>query len=195
MGREARATVEVDGAHVPVSLHLDGRALELRGGLRRRIAREEVRAVVADGGRLTVRTPDGDVVLDLGAQAAAWATALMTPPPSLADKLGLSGGPVVLVLGQAPPEVAAVLGTTTSDAAGAALVVATVRSAAELDALPATLAGRGGRLPVWVVHGKGRSPAPGADAVRTRMRAAGYRDTKVSAVSDEWSATRHHPRA
>jgi len=45
-----------------------------------------------------------------------------------------------------------------------------------------------------VVHGKGARSAFGETAVRRIMREAGYKDTKVSAVSDTLSATRYSRR-
>ncbi len=183
--------MSVDGTRVPVTLHLDSRALEVRGGVRRNIPRTEIAEAVADGTTLTVSTPGEHLVVDLGAPAAPWAKALLTAPPTLAEKLGLGGGGLAFVVGDAPPEIVAALGGTTTDIASAVVVVATVRTAIELDGLPGLLAALGLAVPVWVVHGKGRVAAPGEGPVRATMRAAGYRDTKVSAVSDEWSTTRY----
>ena len=45
--------------------------------------------------------------------------------------------------------------------------------------------------PIWIVHGKGPRAPFGEGPVRRLMREAGYRDTKVSAVSDDLSATRY----
>lgn len=193
MGREARATVELDGTWTTVSLHLDGQALDLRGGVRRRVRRDDIRAATLDGSIVRVSTSDGDLLLDLGTDAAAWAKALMTAPPSLAAKLGVRAGMTVALVGEPPGPVRDAVGPSAagSDAplTAADLVVATVPSDEVLAGLVEALDDV--TCPVWVVHGKGASAAPGAGSVREVMRAAGYRDTKVTAVSDEWSATRY----
>jgi hypothetical protein len=74
------------------------------------------------------------------------------------------------------------------------VVVVVVHSDAELESLPVWFRECGIASHVWVVHGKGRtSSAPGDNAVRAVLRGAGWRDTKVSAVADDWSATRYSP--
>ncbi len=152
--------------------------------------------VEADGGVLSFDADGVAFRFELGAAASAWANALATEPPSLAEKLGAANGESVAVRGEVPvPELEVAL----SDAARvppweADLVLVTVRTDLELGALPTWLRECGASSPVWIVHGKGRaSTAPGDAAVRTVMRAAGYRDTKVSAVADTWSATRYSP--
>lgn len=45
--------------------------------------------------------------------------------------------------------------------------------------------------PIWIVYEKGAKAAFGESAVRSLMRHAGYRDNKVSAISDALSATRY----
>lgn len=192
MGREAAAQAMVDGARFAVRLHLDGAALDVRGGVRRHIPREQISSVVVDGGHVVVATAEGDVVLDLGDEAAAWARALTTPPPSLTDKLGVRPGTAVWLVGDAPAEIVGAVGSCArASADGAALVVVTVASIDDLGRLPSLLDEHDVRVPVWVVHGKGSAAAPGAGAVREVLRAAGYRDTKVTAVSDSASATRY----
>ena len=67
---EARATVELDGTWTTVSLHLDGQALDLRGGVRRRVRRDDIRAATLDGSIVRVSTSDGDLLLDRREQIA-----------------------------------------------------------------------------------------------------------------------------
>ncbi len=45
--------------------------------------------------------------------------------------------------------------------------------------------------PIWLVYSKGAKAAFGERAVREGMRSAGYKDTKVTAVSDTLNATRY----
>lgn len=88
MGREARCEAEWPGGAGAVRLHLDSRALELRGALKRDLPRAEIGEVAADGGRLRLVVPDGAYTFDLGVAAASWAKALAKPPPDLAANSG-----------------------------------------------------------------------------------------------------------
>jgi hypothetical protein len=48
--------------------------------------------------------------------------------------------------------------------------------------------------PIWIVHGKGPNVLFGEGPVRKLMRDAGYKDNKVSGVSDTLTATRYTRR-
>ena len=67
--------------------------------------------------------------------------------------------------------------------------------AADEQALNAALAASvGSAAPLWIIHGKGKAATFGEAPVRALMRARGFIDTKVSAVSDTLSATRYARR-
>ena len=196
MGRQSKATW-IDGRErADVTLHLEAAGLQVRGERRADIPRSSLSRVQADGGIVSFEAEGRDYRFELGAGASVWAKALVTPPPSLAEKLGTTHGGSVAVRGDIP---VTDLEAALADAARvppweADLLLVTVRTEPELEALPAWLRECGATSPVWIVHGKGRATtAPGDAAVRAVMRAAGYRDTKVSAIADEWSATRYSP--
>lgn len=177
-----------------VTLHLDGQALQIRGVLRRDVPRSALRDIVEQEGVLSFAwtRPAGEaetVRLDLGGAASRWAALLAKPAPTLREKLGIRAGEGVFVVGTMPPLVEAATDGCRTDLGGAAQVVATVRTSADLNTLLHWLRADEVALPVWVVHGKVGSSAPGGDAVRGEFRAAGYRDVKITAVSDSWSAT------
>ena len=50
------------------------------------------------------------------------------------------------------------------------------------------------RLPTWFVHAKGKAQVTDA-MIRTRLRAEGWIDTRISAVSDRLTATRYQVRS
>ncbi|MGA1836707.1 hypothetical protein VD659_07210 [Herbiconiux sp. 11R-BC] len=109
MGAEAVTAVTVTDASGAVTAHapevkavLESRELLLRTPLRRVLPVAELSEVVvtADGERLRFRHGAETVELALGAPTAArWAKKLLTPPPTLAAKLGLSAGHPPLVIG------------------------------------------------------------------------------------------------
>ncbi|GLS20633.1 hypothetical protein GCM10007874_36500 [Labrys miyagiensis] len=194
MGREALVPCRWNGRCAEVKALLESRELILRGGLKGRFAIAEMSEIGAEGEELHFRVGEDSLALALGADlATSWAKKLATPPPSLAQKLGIGKEARVLVIGEAtePTLIEALADARATDAKAAQLSLAIVTSATELatavtfhEALPAG-------APIWIVHGKGPHAAFGEAPVRRVMREAGYRDNKVSAVSQTLSATRY----
>jgi len=196
MGRQAKATWIGENGCAAVTLHLESAGLQISGERRVRLPRDAWSQVESADGVVSFVAHGDTYRFRLGPAASAWATALTTPPPPLAEKLGVAQGGTVAVRGELPlPELEEAL----ADAARVApweaeVVVVVVRTDAELESLPVWFRECGIATQVWIVHGKGRgSTAPGDNAVRAVLRTAGWRDTKVSAVGDTWSATRYSP--
>lgn len=196
MGRQAKATWIGEHGGAAVTLHLEAAGLHISGERRARVPRTAWTHVRAADGIVSFEADGHTYRFRLGPAAPAWAAALETPPPSLAEKLGVNVGTAVAVRGELPlPELEDALADAPRVAPWEAeLIVVVVRSDGELDALPAWFLECGIGAHVWIVHGKGRdATAPGDTAVRAVMRAAGWRDTKLSAVGEAWSATRYSP--
>lgn len=196
MGREARTLVEV-GSHAEVSkVLLESEELIVRGLLRRKVPLAEVRDAGAADGILRFHCRGETFALHLGEpDAARWLQAMLTPPPTLRDKLGLKGGAKAFLLGRARDERLneAIGGSLIDDVAEAAMIVVvaeeveTLAAAVDLDSGPRL-------LPIWAVHGKGPSAPIGEAAVREFFRGRGYVDSKSCAVSDHFTATRYARR-
>ncbi|MGW4929786.1 hypothetical protein ACWEOH_11565 [Agromyces sp. NPDC004153] len=197
MGRQAKATwIGEHGTAASVTLHLEAAGLQISGERRARVPRSAWSHVEAADGVVSFEADGRMYRFELGAAAPTWATALTTPPPSLAEKLGVSDGETVAVRGALPLHELddALAGAMRVPPWEADVVVVVVHNDGELESLPAWFRECGIASHVWVVHGKGRaSTAPGDNAVRAVLRGAGWRDTKVSAVADDWSATRYSP--
>jgi hypothetical protein len=194
MGREAIADVDYAGRRGRAKVLLESDALIVRAPVAARIARADLTSVKVVGDALILDAPDGPLSLVLGAVAAGrWLKAVNTPPPTLAAKLGLDAGAPVWTWGdlEDPALVLALVETRRVAAAEARLGLARVGSEADLAAALTTFADAPG--PLWIVHGKGRS-AFGDNAVRAVMRAGGWIDSKVCAVSETLSATRYGRR-
>ncbi|UVO53249.1 hypothetical protein [Sphingomonas sp. SUN039] len=195
MGREAICTATWQGATSEAKVLLESTEIILRGDLRARIPRTAITGVVVEGGDLVVDVSGAPLTLELGAaEAAKWAAALLKAPPTLAEKLGLADG-----------KRAFVLGTVEDDALATALGGATVGAPADADMIVAVLfdeaglsatldAARAAALPVWLVAGKAKFATVADGTIRGFMRSNGYIDTKVSGISDRWTATRYSPR-
>ncbi|MEE3627215.1 hypothetical protein UCD39_25075 [Nitrospirillum sp. BR 11752] len=195
MGLEALCHATWNGGAGEVKALLESRELILRGDLRRTIPVAAVDALVVEGDALVMATPDGPLTLALGADAAArWAKKLTTPPPSLARKLGVGPGTPALVIGTAddPALVEALAGAVAPTPADARLALAVARDAADLERAVAAHAALPAGTALWIIHGKGPKATFGEAPVRAWMRAAGFKDTKISAVSETLSATRYN---
>jgi len=187
MGQEANCICEWGGETARVKALVEPPELILRGEIRRRLPFSELRQVRAEGGTLRFKFGSDVVVLKLGAaMAEKWAKAILTPPPSLAKKLGITPESTVWVIGTVDD---AALETAVGEARmaarkGADVIVARVNTSAELarafkSAAKETSAG----VPIWIVYRKGPGhPISEAD-VRSTGLASGIVDVKVASVS------------
>jgi hypothetical protein len=194
MGREAHCDVAWGDDTGTVKVLLDRDTLILRGAVARRIKLSEMRDIRVVGTGLRFVAGSDEVLLALPRQEATrWARAIAAPPPSLREKLGLDLGRLAILVGvpDDPALQVALRGCTTDQPDQASMVVARVHNDSEaMHGVRTHALLRPGR-PIWVVHDKGRGAVYGEAAVRSAMRAAGFTDTKVAAVSDWLTATRY----
>ena len=179
-------------------MHLDASEIAVRGAFRTQAAVATLHDVRADGDVLRFRAGDDDVALWLGRAAARWATALRTPPPTLAAKLGIRPGTRVAVAGAVdePTLRDALAGAEHAAHDDADVVIARLDDAAQLRTVLRTYArALERRVPIWIVYTKGRTAPLGESAVRGMMRDAGLIDVKVAAVSPALTALQFVRRA
>jgi len=192
MGREANCLCEWNGEMVRVKALVEPPELILRGEIRRRLPFSEMSQVRADGAALRFKFGGDAVALKLGAPTAEkWAKAILTPPPSLAKKLGVSAESTAWVIGTIDdPALGTALGEArTASRKGADLIVARVNTAAELArAFKAAAMETSAGVPIWIVYRKGAGHAIGEADVRSAGIAAGIVDVKVASVSPQLTA-------
>ena len=100
MGREAVAVCHWEGEVAEAKLHLDSKALQLRGQIHLDIPRSAIRDVEIVKGGLLVRTHGPDLEMEFGTpDALKWQKALLKKPPTLAEKLGISAEAPAFVMG------------------------------------------------------------------------------------------------
>lgn len=135
-----------------------------------------------------------EVSLALGGRLATqWAKLLVTPPPSLAKKLGITSETVVRLIGTVDDEG---LQTALSEARTVSprkgdLIVARVNTPRDLQlALSRSADQLEERVPLWFIYRKGPGHALNESLVRSTALAAGIVDTKVAAVSPVLTALR-----
>ncbi len=191
MGREAIVKAEIGAEAGEVRAILEAQELILRGAIKRRFAKADMADVLAADDVLRFSCQGEHVKLHLATKLAqAWAKAIATPPPGLRTKLGLDKGAKTLLTKACDDSqlAEALQGAVTKDPAGAAMVIAPIDGPDDL-AL-ALKASKG--LPVWTIYAKGKAAQFGDAAIRTALRAEGFKDTKSCAVSDRLTATRYN---
>lgn len=192
MGREAFAEVSYAGRSGRAKALLEAEGIILRRPLGLTIARGSIRALTVDGGDLVGQAEQGPFRLSLGAgEALKWKTNLERPPPTLAEKMGITAGLSIWTFGalDGPELEGALAGTADAGAGAASLGVARVDGPEAMETVAAVAPS-----PVWIIHGKGKAAVFGDNAVRAAMRAEGWIDTKACAVSETLSATRYRRR-
>jgi hypothetical protein len=193
MGREAICDCIFAGATAKVKALLESHEIILRGDIHLRAPLQALHHVRVESKSLCFNLDAGPVRLDLGAAAAkSWAKKIKSSPPSLADKLGITGKTVRTI------------GTITDRALDSALISAAQISTRNPDlilsyvdtpeSLATTLREAKAQLdrsiPIWLVYRKGPGHQLNESAIRTTLRANGLMDTKVASVSAELTALR-----
>jgi hypothetical protein len=192
MGREAEGMIRYLGAEGAGRILIEGAEVILRGEVRGKIPREAITAVRVEGDDLVLTTACGPVVATVGAAVAeGLSLVLRKPVPTLAEKLGLTGMARAGCLWPVTdPALAAALAGQVVPVAEATILVAEIMDEGALERLVQALPALAGRH-VWCVNGKGpRPPLPEA-RIREALRAAGWIDSKTTAVSQTMSATRY----
>lgn len=194
MGREAICICIWNGRKSNVKALLEPPELILRGELRKRISFTKMRGVVADGELLRFTIEDERVALSLGkAVAVKWAEALVKPLPTLAKKLGINSETTVHMIGPVDDDG---LKSALADAKAVSqrkgdLILARVNTPADLkSALRKAADQTGAGVPIWFIYRKGPGHPLNENLVRSTALETGIVDTKIAAVSLEFSALR-----
>jgi hypothetical protein len=194
VGREALCACNWNGSRAEVKALIEPPELILRGGMRRRIPIAAMKQIRADGQRLCFTFNDESVVLELeSAVAAKWAMALMTPPPSLAKKLGLTSESVVRMIGEVDDQALekAITEAKEMTTRSGDVILARVNTPRELMAALKKAASDLSRgVPIWFIYPKGPGHALNEQIVRATVLSVGIVDTKVAAVSPALTALR-----
>lgn len=197
MGLEQKCRASWPGGSGDVKALLETHELILRGDIKRTFPIARLEEIRVEDGDLRFRAGEEDVSLTLGADTAGrWAKKLTTPPPSLAQKLGIGPSAKALVIGEIDDAalIEALGENTTTVPQDAQLCLAVVRDDAELHIAIRAQQSCAFETLIWIVNVKGPRSPFNDNAVRGVMRNAGYIDNKVSTVSDVLSATRYARR-
>ena len=98
MGDQVDCNARFNGQLSAGKAYLETDKLLFRGDFRVSIPIKEITGISSDSGKLKVSCPQGNLILELGPQAAKWETRIKSPK-SLLDKLGVKPDSKVAVLG------------------------------------------------------------------------------------------------
>lgn len=193
MGREFRGTVHWNGLTAESKVCLESREIILRGAIRARIPRETLSGVDTTAEGLCLTVSGGTLILALAPiEAEKWAQILSNPPPTLAKKLGIDTCRRAYLIGSTSD--AALLGSLEGaqarELAQADVILAILEQEHDIEHALEIVKGAPD-CPIWCIYPKGRDATITGTQVRGIMRARGYVDNKVSAVSDILTATRY----
>ncbi|MEI9977712.1 MAG: hypothetical protein WDN23_01705 [Edaphobacter sp.] len=201
MGREATCQcsfITGDGSSLPditgeVKVLLESDEMVLYGNIRMRVPLRAVENVRVESEVLSFNLDKHLIELHLGAKAAeSWAKKIKSPPPTLADKLGITGK-VVRTIGPIADRAldSALTSAAQIRAEDPDLILACIDTP---DSLATTLRAAKSQLarhiPIWLVYRKGPGHPLNESGLRATLRAAGLMDTKVASVSEHLTALR-----
>jgi hypothetical protein len=193
MGREATCDCQWAGESAACKVLLETHELIIRGPIRRRALIASLTEVSVQGDRLRFRAGEDQVSLALGINVAqSWAKKLTAQPPTLAAKLGISKDSQLLLIGDFETEElrSAIAAAATTAGKSVNLVLARVKTIADLDYALDRYAAVPANPPVWIIYPKGPGKPVNEAEIRGAMRHEGFIDTKVASVSTVLTALR-----
>ncbi|HEX5236765.1 MAG TPA: hypothetical protein VFW25_15705 [Silvibacterium sp.] len=194
MGREAVCECDWAGTTARVKVLLESTDLIVRGDIRKRVLLKTLKNIEARSGCFRFSANGDKVQIFLGEPLAEkWAKAILSHPPSLASKLGITKQSTVRTIGDIRDESlkealseAAQISAKNSD-----LIVACVDTPESLAAALRSAKPQLSRsIPIWLIYPKGPGHPLSETAIRSVLRAVGMMDTKVASVSSALTALR-----
>lgn len=194
MGREAECVCIWSNAKYKVKALLEPPELIVRGEMRRRVPFAKIKNLKADGRLLRFIFEGEAVALELGdAMATKWVDALLKPPPTLARKFGITPETTVRMIGPVDDTTlkSALSEAKTVSQTRGDLILARIDTPAQLKAALAKCADQlQAGTPIWFIYRKGPGHPLNENMVRSTALETGIVDTKIAAVSAEFSALR-----
>lgn len=187
MGQELECTMRLERRTLAGKAHLETGYLLFRSppATRLKLLFQDLTAVKAAGGVLTLEFAGGPAEFDLGRAAEKWAAKILDPPSRL-DKLGVKPGLKVRLVGEFEEDFRRELAGRKAEAPGprakADLLFFAAEAAADLKRVPKLAAGIEPDGALWVVYPKGVT-AIREIQVLDAGREAGLKDIKVASFS------------
>jgi hypothetical protein len=181
MGQEAECRMRSGRRSLAGKAYLETDFVLFRGDERVKVALKDLTSVKASAGVLRLEFAGGPLELELGRAAEKWADRILHPRSRL-DKLGVSEGTTVRVVGELEVGFAAELEARGAQVVGkgAEIVFFAAENAGDLKKVGKLAPSGSGAL--WVVYPKGAGAIREMDVLEAG-RAAGLKDVKVASFS------------
>jgi hypothetical protein len=192
MGSEARCTVRLGNKRSQGKALLETSELIFRGDFRLKIPFSAIKSVAAVKGELRVAGPDGEVVFQLGEQAAKWRETILHPKTRI-EKLGVKRDARVSLFGDFDEEFRRELAVVTDRVNTSAIahhadcIFFAAPSKKELADVAKHARKMHGSMALWVVYPKGQKELRELD-VLAMGRKSGLKDVKVVGFSPTHTA-------
>ena len=194
MGREALCECTFAGSTAKVKALLETNEIILRGDIRMTAPLKALKNIRVQSETLCFNVDKHTVQLHLGAAVAeSWVKKIKSPPPTLADKLGITDKTIVRTIGEITDRALsnAIASGAQVSARNPNLILACIETPESLIAtLKEAKAQLARSIPIWLVYRKGPGHPINESAIRTTLRAQGLMDTKVASVSEHLTALR-----
>jgi hypothetical protein len=193
MGSEATCQCEWASEKGQCKVLIEPPDLILRGSIRRRVPLSSLNNITAHGDQLVFHVGEDKVSLALGQDLAqSWAKKIVTPPPTLDAKLGITAATHLLLIGKLEGEElqSAISQAASTEGAKTDLILAGVRTAEDLNYALDQYAALSNKPPIWIIYAKGPRKPIVETEIRDVLRREGFMDTKVTSVSATLTALR-----
>jgi hypothetical protein len=193
MGREASCQCQWGKEVAECKVLLETHDLIVRGPIRQRVPIASLTQVTVEGSQLRFCAGEDEVALHLGAAVAqSWAKKIATPPPTLAAKLGISKTTRLALIGEVEAEElkSAIGVASSSDGKIADLIIACVKTKADLNYTLDAYSTYPDNPPIWLIYPKGSDKPLKESEIRSTLRHEGLMDTKVTSVNQTLTGLR-----
>jgi hypothetical protein len=195
MGNEVQCTVRLGRQKFQGKALLETSELLFRaadGNFRLKLAFPTIRGARVSAGELSIETPEGPAIFELGPKAEKWLEKILHPKTRL-EKLGVNAGTTALLLGEFPDDFKQELDhlranpSSHQPVAGNASIFLFANSPSDLPAIGKAAKTVFQAVSLWVVYPKGGKDITEI-AVITAGRKAGLKDVKVVGFSSTHTA-------
>lgn len=193
MGLEANILCYRDDSTYEIKAHLESRELILRGGLKMRILIKDILNPKIDNDILEFEYEDEKYRFELEGMAQKWYQKIISPPKSLAQKLGLKNDTKLHLLNDFSSDEVnlAIQNCQFADLENAQIIFAQIKTIDDLEFIHKKIATLKSNFAIWLIYPKGKSAILKEGQIREFMRQNGFMDNKISAIDDIWTSARY----
>lgn len=193
MGLEANILCHKSDDTYEIKAILESRELILRGGLKMRILIKDILNPKIENEILEFEYNDEKYRFELGDMSQKWYQKIISPPKSLAQKLGLKNDTKLHLLNEFSSDEVnlALQNRQIHDLENAQIIFAQIQNSDDLEFIHKKIEQLKSNFAIWLIYQKGKNAILKENQIREFMRQNGFMDNKISAIDDIWTSTRY----